>query len=1269
MAYSLKTDASGIYVVKWRSSPVTMQVKLSGTANLSDGSSFRSSVVAAMEAWNAQLGTVKLSAQSMNPSGYVTGNGVNEVVMDSSVSGQAFSPGMLAVTLSYTSGNGFGETDIVFNTSGVSWDSYRGSRPRAGKEDIRRVAIHELGHALGLDHPDDAGQSVTAVMNSTVSNIDALTSDDIAGGQRLYGAPGFVPANDAFASASAISFTGESYQTTGTNIAASRQAGEPAHQGVPAGHSVWWKWTASARGEVTITTFGSDFDTVLAVYTGASVSALTLVESNDDEETPEQNPTSQRKRTSRVMFDAESGVTYWIAVDGWGDADEGETGYTGRITLNVEFGARSAPTFSTQPTDQTVTAGYSATFTAVPSGVPYPTLQWQRRPAAGGAWQDLPAEKPYIFSNEQSLVVFTTYAMNGDQFRCVATTRFGTAVSAVATLRVEPRPLPVITEQPRDVVGFVGYPAFLHLLATEAWSYRWFKDGELVVGTDEQSSALSLNPARLADSGRYRAEVTNPGGAVLSDTVTVKIVAVTPVRSVHATEHGAMLLREDGSRWLVGDFSSIPRPLVRPGEDALIAAAASQEHDLAVISDGTLWYWRGGPMQVATDVVKVAAGKGVSFYIKKDGTLWGFSTDSSFPLGDGTPTSHVLIAESVQSVSTTYGFAVFIKVDGSLWGFGSNYYGQLGDGTFGGTRQTPVKIADDVVAAHAGRSCTLFVRRDGSAWTVGRNAQGQLGDGTRIDRATPVRVLEDVASVAAGEEHTLFLKKDGTLWASGWVAVQFGFGLGEIRSTPVKVGSGVVQMSAGPYCSYYVKADGTVWATGENLSGQLGLGVISDYEATPQLMLNTGHQREAPIAIEQRPPIREGTPIGDWHFGARSVVGGTFTFSPAPGTVLPRGTHTVTATFTPHDSFTYRVTTIQTTLTVTDGSGRIQPSITWNDPAPMAAGESLSGTQLNAVASVPGTFSYSPDLWTKLRAGTHTLTVTFTPADSTAYTTATKQVAVKVEGQSDTRLVALSARCRAGGGDQTLIMGFVVDGAKQVLVQGVGPGIASSVPTAIADPQLKLYRWGGGAWTQVAENNDWVSGAEILDARGRLGASAMAQGSKDAALLKDLDAGVYTAHVASGGAAGVALVEAYDADAGGGSRLMALSTRTVAGAGDDTLIVGMVLEGPGPKTVLVRGLGPTLATRDGVSGVLSDPRLKLFRMAGGSSTLIGENDDWGGTAEMKEVFAGIGAGPIASDASKDAAMLVTLEPGVYTVHVTGAAGTTGVALVEIFDVE
>jgi hypothetical protein len=84
-----------------------------------------------------------------------------------------------------------------------------------------------------------------------------------------------------------------------------------------------------------------------------------------------------------------------------------------------------------------------------------------------------------------------------------------------------------------------------------------------------------------------------------------------------------------------------------------------------------------------------------------------------------------------------------------------------------------------------------------------------------------------------------------------------------------------------------------------------------------------------------------------------------------------------------------------------------------------------------------------------------------------------------------------------------------------------------------------------------------------------------------------------------------------------------------------------------------------------VTGALADPQLALFNRSG---TKIAENNDWGGTIALKDVFTQVGAGKLAADSSKDSALLVTLDPGIYTAHVAGVNNTTGVALVEIFEV-
>jgi hypothetical protein len=137
-------------------------------------------------------------------------------------------------------------------------------------------------------------------------------------------------------------------------------------------------------------------------------------------------------------------------------------------------------------------------------------------------------------------------------------------------------------------------------------------------------------------------------------------------------------------------------------------------------------------------------------------------------------------------------------------------------------------------------------------------------------------------------------------------------------------------------------------------------------------------------------------------------------------------------------------------------------------------------------------------------------------------------------------------------------------------------------------------------------------------------------------------------------------VGAYPADA---SRLVNLSVRSVAGAGDNTLAVGFAIGGRDTKQVLVRGVGPALAVF-GVQGTLPEPRLRLF---GGDGAALHENTGWAGSGFLGGAFERVGAFALGG-ASKDAAFLPTLSAGAYTVHVT-TGGTDGVALVEAYDLD
>lgn len=264
-----------------------------------------------------------------------------------------------------------------------------------------------------------------------------------------------------------------------------------------------------------------------------------------------------------------------------------------------------------------------------------------------------------------------------------------------------------------------------------------------------------------------------------------------------------------------------------------------------------------------------------------------------------------------------------------------------------------------------------------------------------------------------------------------------------------------------------------------------------------------------------------------------------------------------------------------------------------------------------------------------------------------------------------TALSNLAVRTQAGVGEETLIVGFSVAGAGEqpLLIRGVGPALAGfGVPGVMTDPMLTLHRASG----PLASNDTWSLGPDVAlvtAASAQVGAFPLPVGGRDAVLLSRLSAGSYTAVVTPAtGAAGVALVEVYVVPTAGATRLGNASARARSGTGADTLIAGFSLVGTETRRVLVRAIGPGL-TPFGVNGVLADPKLTLFQ----GDTVIAANDNWAVDSGVGRASPSLLGAFALDEKSKDAGLLVTLAPGGYTVHVTGAGTNGGVVLVELYD--
>jgi len=356
------------------------------------------------------------------------------------------------------------------------------------------------------------------------------------------------------------------------------------------------------------------------------------------------------------------------------------------------------------------------------------------------------------------------------------------------------------------------------------------------------------------------------------------------------------------------------------------------------------------------------------------------------------------------------------------------------------------------------------------------------------------------------------------------------------------------------------------------------------------------------------------------------------------------------------------------------GINNTAPGCQWSfNNSPLADGTTADGTRITGATTTTLTLanvqpsaagSYTVKVSNALDAYDATAT-TLVPGGAPVTTTstpATLSIATPLPGN----LVNLSVRSPAGAGDRTLIVGFAVAGfGKPLLVRGVGPGLAPfGVSSTLADPQLSIF---SGA-TSIAGNDNWGSAATspaLVAAASASGAFTLADGSKDAALLTTIDNGGYTVQIAgAAGASGIALAELYDTAAANGARLTNLSVRSQVGTGDRILIVGFTIAGTGRKKILVRGIGPGLASF-GVGGTLADPQLTLLA----DTTPLAANDNWGSVATspaLASAMAQAGAFTLA-DGSKDAALVTTLPAGGYTVQLSGVADTTGVALVELYE--
>ncbi len=271
----------------------------------------------------------------------------------------------------------------------------------------------------------------------------------------------------------------------------------------------------------------------------------------------------------------------------------------------------------------------------------------------------------------------------------------------------------------------------------------------------------------------------------------------------------------------------------------------------------------------------------------------------------------------------------------------------------------------------------------------------------------------------------------------------------------------------------------------------------------------------------------------------------------------------------------------------------------------------------------------------------------------------------------------ISTRSFVQTGDNVVIGGFIVQGAqtKRVIVRAIGPELGAppyNIPNALANPTLELH---DGSGASIASNDNWrttIIGGIITSSQLRdiINSGYAPADGRESAIIADLAPGNYTAIVRGlNNTTGIGLVEVYDLSGDASSILGNISTRSFVQTDDNVMIGGFIVQGAQPKRVIIRAIGPDL-TQYGVPDPLADPTLELHN---GKGALIASNDSW-----LHTIIGGIITGDQVRDIrtsgyaprdGRESAIIADLPAGNYTAIVRGVNNITGVALVEVYDLD
>ena len=949
------------------------------------------------------------------------------------------------------------------------------------------------------------------------------------------------------------------------------------------------------------------------------------------------------------------------------------------------------PTILTQPAGLTVNQGQTATFTVGASGVPAPTYQWKLNTS------------PISGATGSSLSIPNAQSANAGTYTVVVANVAGNTTSNGATLAVNTPP--VITGQPSSQTLSVGQSVTFTVAAggTPAPTYQWKKNGAAIAGATNASYTIAS--AQSTDAGTYTVVATNSVGSVTSapallgvnsaPAITAQPVSVTvnqgqtAIFSVTAT--GIPAVTYQWQKGLTPITGATAATLILANAQPVDAASYTVvvTNTVSSVTSGAATLTVNVPPTITTQPSSqtAAAGANVTFSVAIGAGASPAPTYQWTKNGlNITGATNASLALNAVTAANAASYAVIV----------ANAGGTVTSNTATLTVNSPPVITSQPVSAtiNQGQTATFSVAATGvpgsftyqwskgsSAISAATNASLVISNAQPSDAASYTVVVTNTAGSATSNAATLTLNAAPlittqpssqtvaagasvtfTAAASGTPAPTYQWtknGASIVGATGTTLTlPGVTLASAASYAVIAANSVGSV------VSNVASLTVNAAPVITTQpvsLIVGTGSTVSFTVAATGYP-----SPAYQWSQGASALSGATNATLILTGvTSANAGSYTVTvsnsvssatsnaATLTVNAAAT--ISTQPQSQTVTAGTS-VTFTVAAGGTAPITYQWQKNGSAITGATSA----SYTIASAQASDSGAYTVVVT-NPGGSLTSATAT----LTVNAPPARGLVVGSARAFLDSNVPILTGSFTVEGlaSKQMLIRADGPSLASrGLSGALAAPQLEIDNSAG---TVVATNTAWgtaSNAAQISTVGTQVGAFAFASGSADSAVLATFAPGTYTVKVTgAGGATGVTMLEIYDADTN--PRLVYLASEADVGQGNRVLVQGITINAlPAGRSYLIRAIGPSLGT----PGALSAPQVSVYNSSG---TSIASGTSWGGSSAIANLANSVGAMPL-SATSNDAA--INFQPpgtGNYTVQMSGVGSATGLALLEIFEVD